>query len=191
MFRGSASGQVEAFSARTGSRMWTFRTSQRGGRVRPGPSASYELSGRQFVTISMGSEVWSFTLDGAIPARGEAVLDPWDNYDRPSPAPRATTVIETATNIQSPTPNLALDVQSFGMDEHRFNPVRALVAESTSVRFMNNGSLAHTLAARDGSWTTERIEPGIEVTIAFDSVGTFLYHCTDHPWAIGEITVEL
>ena len=141
-----------------------------GGRVRPGPSASYELSGRQFVTISMGSEVWSFTLDGAIPARGEAVLDPWDNYDRPSPAPRATTVIETATNIQSPTPNLALDVQSFGMDEHRFNPVRALVAESTSVRFMNNGSLAHTLAARDGSWTTERIEPGIEVTIAFDSV---------------------
>ena len=55
---------------------------------------------------------------------------------------------------------------------------------------MNNGSLAHTLAARDGSWTTERIEPGIEVTIAFDSVGTFLYHCTDHPWAIGEITVE-
>ena len=190
MFRGSAGGQVEAFDAETGLRMWTFRTSPRGGRVRPGPAASYELTGHQFVTISMGSEVWAFTLDGTIPARGEAVLDPWDNYERPRPAPRATNVIETATNIESPTPNLALDVQSFGMDEHRFNPVRALVTAGTSVRFINNGDLVHTIAARDGSWTTERVKPGMEVPVNFDSGGTFLYHCTEHPWAIGEITVE-
>ena len=190
MFRGSAGGQVEAFDAKNGHRMWTFRTSPRGGRVRPGPAASYELAGHQFVTISMGSEVWAFTLDGTIPARGEAVLDPWDNYERPRPAPRATNVIETATNIESPTPNLALDVQSFGMDEHRFNPVRALVTAGTSVRFINNGDLVHTIAARDGSWTTERVEPGMEVPVNFDSGGTFLYHCTEHPWAIGEITVE-
>ena len=26
--------------------------------------------------------------------------------------------------------------------------------------------------------------------VTFDEPGTFLYHCTDHPWAIGEITVE-
>ena len=190
MFRGSASGQVEAYDADTGSRMWAFRTSPRGGQVRPGPSASYELSGRQFVTIAMGSEVWAFTLDGTIPARGEAVLDPWDGYERPRPAPRETTVIETATNIESPTPNLALDVESFGMDEHRFNPVRALVAAGTSVRFLNNGDLSHTIAARDGSWTTETVEPGMEVTVSLDGGGIFLYHCTEHPWAIGEITVQ-
>ena len=190
MFRGSASGQVEAFDAYTGVRMWTFRTSARGGRVRPGPSATYELSGRQFVTIAMGSEVWGFTLDGTVAARGEAVLDPWENYERPRPAPRETAVIETATNIESPTPNLALDVESFGMDEHRFNPVRALITAGVSVRFRNNGDVSHTIAARDGSWTAETVEPGMEVTVNLDGRGTFLYHCTEHPWAIGEMTVQ-
>jgi len=58
------------------------------------------------------------------------------------------------------------------------------------VRFINNGDLVHTIAARDGSWTTERVKPGMEVPVNFDSGGTFLYHCTEHPWAIGEITVE-
>ena len=190
MFRGSASGQVEAFDAYTGVRMWTFRTSARGGRVRPGPSATYELSGRQFVTIAMGSEVWGFTLDGTVAARGEAVLDPWENYERPRPAPRETAVIETATNIESPTPNLALDVESFGMDEHRFNPVRALITAGVSVRFRNNGDVSHTIAARDGSWTAETVEPGMEVTVNLGGRGTFLYHCTEHPWAIGEMTVQ-
>ena len=85
---------------------------------------------------------------------------------------------------------MALDVQSFGMDEHRFNPVRALITAGVSVRFRNNGDISHTIAARDGSWTTETVEPGMEVTVNLDGRGTFLYHCTEHPWAIGEMTVQ-
>ena len=190
MVRGSAGGQVEAYDARTGGRAWTFRTSETGSRVRPGPASAYELDGQQFITIPMGSELWAFTLDGDVPPRGEPVLDPWANYEPPRRAPDATSEIETATVVESPTPNLALDVRSYGMDEHRFNPVRALVTSGAPVHFVNNGELAHTIAARNGTWSLATLEPSMSATVTFDEPGTFLYHCTDHPWAIGEITVE-
>ena len=76
------------------------------------------------------------------------------------------------------------------MDEHGFNPVRALVTAGARVRFVNNGELAHTIAARDGAWSTMTLEPAMSAFVTFGEPGTFLYHCTDHPWAIGEITVE-
>jgi plastocyanin len=58
------------------------------------------------------------------------------------------------------------------------------------VRFINNGEIPHTVAARDGSWTTDTLESGMFEYVTFDQPGTLRYHCTDHPWAIGEITVE-
>ena len=81
-------------------------------------------------------------------------------------------------------------MQSYGTDEHGFNPVRALVTAGAPVRFINNGELAHTIAARDGSWRTSTLDPSMSEVVTFSELGTFLYHCTDHPWAIGEITVE-
>ena len=190
MFRGSAGGQVEAYDARTGARAWTFRTSEGEARVRPGPAATYELDGQQFVAIPMGGELWAFSLDGDVSPRGEPVLDPWEGYEPARPAPRATSEIETAMALRSPTQNLVLGVPSYEIDEHRFNPVRALVTAGAPVRFVNNGELAHTIAARDGSWSTATLDPSMSEFVTFSELGTFLYHCTDHPWAIGEITVE-
>ena len=146
--------------------------------------------GRQYVAIPMGGELWAFSLDGDVPRRGEPVLDPWEDYEPRRPAPQATSEIETASVVESNTPNYALGVQSYGMDEHGFNPVRALVTAGAPVRFVNNGELEHTIAARDGSWSTATLEPAMSAFVTFDEPGTFLYHCTDHPWAIGEVTVE-
>ena len=188
MFRGSAGGQVEAFDTRTGDRAWTFRTSPTGARLRPGPAVAYELNGTQFIAIAMGPELWAFRLDGAAPSRGEPVLDPWENFERPQPAPTPTTEIETATLI--PSPRGMVGGRRYGRDEHRFNPVRALVTAGARVRFINNGNLSHTIAARDGSWTTGPLDPAMFASVVLDAPGTFLYHCTEHPWAIGQITVE-
>ena len=188
MFRGSAGGQVEAYDARTGDRAWTFRTSPAGARVRPGPASTFELDGTQFIAIAMGSELWAFTLQGAEPPRGEPVLDPWQDYERPRPAPTATRQIETATLIEAPRG--IVGGRRYGFDEHRFNPVRALVSPGASVQFVNNGEVAHTIAARDGSWSTGAIEPAMSAYVTLEETGTFLYHCTDHPWAIGQVTVE-
>ena len=55
---------------------------------------------------------------------------------------------------------------------------------------MNNGETSHTIAARDGSWSTGTLAPGMFEHVTVDTPGTFLFHCVDHPWAIGELTVE-
>ena len=188
MFRGSPGGQVEAYDARTGERVWAFQTAAAGARMRPGPAVAYELDGEQFITIPMGRELWAFTLDGDVAARGEVAADPWADLTPPGPAPRETREIETATLMQNPS--WSLGGRRYAIDEHAFTPVRARVTAGARVRFLNNGEIAHTVAARDGSWTTGVLEPAQWEFLTFDVPGTFLYHCTDHPWAIGEITVE-
>ena len=188
MFRGAPDGLVEALDARTGERVWAFQTAPEGARMRPGPAVAYELDGAQFIAISMGRELWAFTLDGTVLARGVPVDDPWADLPQFGPAPRETSAIETATLIENPS--WSIGGRRYAIREHAFSPVRARVSAGVRVRFLNNGELAHTIAARDGSWTTSTLEPATWEFVTFDEPGTFLYHCTDHPWAIGEITVE-
>ena len=188
MFRGAPDGLVEAYDARTGQRVWVFQTATAGARMRPGPAVAYELDGEQFVAIPMGRELWAFTLDGVVPARGVPVDDPWVGRPPSGPAPRETSEIEVATLIQNPS--WSVGGRRYAIREHAFNPVRAQVAAGERVRFINNGEMVHTVAARDGSWTTSALEPATWEFVTFDQPGRFLYHCTDHPWAIGELTVE-
>ena len=187
LFRGSPGGQVEAYDVRTGVRRWAFRTQEEGARLRPGPASAYELDGTQHIVISMGPELWAFTLDGAVPARGEPSPDPPVDDQPTGPAPRETNEIDTATLLENPRGMVG--GRRYAFDEHNFNPVRARVTAGTRVRFTNNGELAHTVAARDGRWSTSTLEPGLWDFVTFDEPGTFLYHCEDHPWAVGEITV--
>ena len=189
MFWGSANGQVEAYDAETGERVWTFRTSPAEAHLRPGPAATYDIDGEQFITIPMGSELWAFTLDGPVPARGEAAFGLVEDLPRSSAAaPAETDEIETATLIENPF--WSLGGRRNAIEEHAFNPIRAQVTAGVRVRFLNNGEMVHTVTARDGSWTTGPLEPAMWAYVTFDQSGTFLYHCPDHPWAIGEITVK-
>ena len=189
MFWGAADGLVEAYDAQTGERVWTFQTAPRGSRVRPGPAATYQLDDRQFIVIPMGNELWTFALDGTVPQRGEPGFE---SSGDPVPwfvsTPSETDTIETATLV--PNPFWAVGGKRNALDEHAFNPVHALVMGGARVLFLNNGQITHTIAARDGSWTTGELQPGRWQHVTFEQPGTLLYHCTDHPWAIGEITVK-
>ena len=130
---------------------------------------------------SCGHLVWT--------ARSPLAASPWRTPGQTrGSAPRETRQIETATLIESPS--WAVGGRRYAIEEHGFNPIRALVTVGTRVRFVNNGEIAHTVAARDGSWTTGALEPATWEFVTFDEPGTLLYHCTDHLWAIGEITVE-
>ena len=188
MFWASADGRFEAYDARNGERVWTFRTAADGARLRPGSVATYTADGAQFIVVPMGAELWAFTLDGVVPERGDPGSEPsadvtsWD-----APAPRDTNTIETATLVENPY--WAIGGKRSAIDEHTFNPVHARVAVGTRVQFLNNGALSHTIAARDRSWNTETIGPAGWAFQTFDEAGTFLFHCSDHPWAIGVITV--
>ncbi len=190
MFWGSADGQIQAFDARTGEQVWAFQIGPPGVRQRPGSAAMYEVDDEQFIVMPMGNELWAFTLDGPLTARGTPDPDLLDDLVRwIGPPPRETDEIETATLVENPS-SWSTGGTRNALDEHAFNPLRAKVTAGTRVRFLNNGEMVHIIAARDGSWTTGSLEPAVWGYVMFDQPGTFLFHCTEHPWAIGEITVE-
>ena len=188
LFWGSADGRLEAYDARTGEQVWGFQIAEPGVRVRPGPAAAYAVDGTQFIAVAVGRELWAFALGGEVAGRGEAeAID--DLVRWIGPAPRPTRVVETGTLVENPVA-WSVGGRRNALDEHAFNPVRAQVRVGDRVQFVNNGALSHTVAARDGSWTTGTLQPAMWGYVTFDEPGTFLYHCTDHPWAIGEVTVE-
>ena len=188
VFWGAADGQLDAYDARTGERLWAFQTTPAGTRLRPGPAATYAVDGTQYLAIPMGGELWAFALDGSVPPRDVPSAEPLSDLVRwTGPAPRETNEVETSTLRQNPS--WSLGGSRSAIDEHAFNPQRAQVTAGVRMRFINNGALAHTVVAQDGSWTTGVIEPGLFAYITFDQPGTFLFRCEEHPWALGEITV--
>jgi quinohemoprotein ethanol dehydrogenase len=179
MFRGDAGGSVQAYDAKSGDLLWEFQTGVRGAR---GPAMSYEADGQQYIAVAMGTSLWAFKLNGTI---------------EPLPAPRVfapargageeTRQIETASLVQSADRGVG---RRYAVDEHAFNPVRARVKAGTYVTFMNNGQMTHTVTAADGSWTTGALKSAESAYVKFDKAGTFRYSCKEHPWAIGELTVQ-
>ena len=189
VFWGGADGQVDASDARNGTRVWSFQATAAGARMRPGPAATYEVDGAQYIAVPMGGELWAFALDGVVPPRDEPASEPLSDLVRwRGPSPRETDEIETATVRENPS--WSLGGRRNAIDEHAFNPPRAQVTAGTRVRFINNGELPHRVAASDGSWSTGSIAPGLSDYVAFDEPGVFRYHCPEHPWAMGEVMVE-
>ena len=181
MFRGTGGGNVEAYDAKTGERLWQFQTGVAGGR---GSAATYEIDGEQHIALALGPAMWTFKLGGTVP---------------PQPAPRLrssggefagvvenTNEIETASLI---TPCCVTGGHRYAVDEYAFKPLRARVRVGTTVTFVNNGSVVHTIAARDGSWSTGALHPAQDGHVTFDTPGTFTYVCKDHPWSVGQIVV--
>ena len=141
VFWGSADGQLDAYDAATGERLWAFQAAPAGLRMRPGPASTYAIDGRQYVALPMGSELWAFALDGELPPRDEPVADPPDLVRWTGPAPTETDEIQTGTLRENPS--WSLGGSRSALDEHAFNPQRARVSAGTRVRFVNNGSVAH------------------------------------------------
>jgi alcohol dehydrogenase (cytochrome c) len=180
MFRGSGDGRFEAYDAKTGDLLWEFQTGVRAAR---GPAVTYAVDGEQYVAVAMGPELWAFKLGGTMPPAPA----------RPPQGPSAAAGVETE-EIETAT----LLTVSFGgavgrryaIDEHAFNPARARVKAGTRVMFVNNGRIRHALAARDGAWSSGPLAPAKSYYVQFSTPGTYVYHCTEHPWAIGQVTVE-
>ena len=73
------------------------------------------------------------------------------------------------------------------------NPDKAAVImhpSGTAVTFKNTSKVSHTIAARDGSWSTGVIQPGASGSATITKPGSYEYTCTQHPWTIGQLIVE-
>jgi quinohemoprotein ethanol dehydrogenase len=182
LIRSADAGLVEAYDARTGDALWQFQT---GSSAASGSPASYEIDGEQHIAIPMGTAVWAFKLGGTLSATvGSPSPEQAEDFAGPL---RDTAEIETTSLKRS---LFGADARYF-IDEYAFNPYRARVKARTKVKFVNNGSVRHELAALDGSWSTGPLSPTQEAWVSFDEVGAHTYICKDHPWTYGQIIVAV
>jgi plastocyanin len=82
------------------------------------------------------------------------------------------------------------DTVSAAVQDFLFRPGRLEVAAGTTIVWTNDGQVLHTVSAADGSFDSGPIEPGERRSISFTRTGTFLFHCTPHPFMTGVIVVR-
>lgn len=190
VFHTAPTGEVQAYDATTGARLWQFQTGEVGASSGNGPGGGpisvYEAGGEQYVGLVNNHHVWAFTLGGTVPARpapeSPPVVYPWEGP-----------ITETATiqlgRINTATIRNASRTERW-TDDYAFVPLRAKVATHADLTFTNTSSLPHTLVARDGSWTTGTIPPGEWRTVTIHEAGVSEYVCQEHPWAVGQLIAD-
>ena len=70
-----------------------------------------------------------------------------------------------------------------------FSPTTITIPVGSSVTWTNQPSAPHTATADSEAWKTPTVSPAGSATVAFNTAGTFPYHCSIHPFMHGTIVV--
>jgi plastocyanin len=130
--------------------------------------------------------VWAFTTGGSLQARPAPV---------PPPIVREWLGrIEDVSSVQLGAVRtfniVAANRKIDWMNAYDVTPPRARIKAGSALKFVNTTSMTHAMEARDGSWHTDPIKPGESVSVTITRPGVYEYVCHDHPWSIGQLTVE-
>jgi plastocyanin len=74
-----------------------------------------------------------------------------------------------------------------------FSPATLTVKTGTTVTWVNEDSMSHTVVSDDGSgfpFTSPQLANGGSYPLAFTQAGTYPYHCSIHPSMKGTIVVK-
>jgi plastocyanin len=85
-----------------------------------------------------------------------------------------------------PAQNTNLTVSIYA---HAFDPAQLSVAPKTTVTWVNNDTVAHTVTADDGLFDSGVLQPGESYSVWFDGSGQVTYHCKIHPDMKGSLIV--
>jgi FtsP/CotA-like multicopper oxidase with cupredoxin domain len=80
-------------------------------------------------------------------------------------------------------------MQPIDMIDSAYSPVSVEVTLNTTVQWTNQDDYAHTVTADDGSFVSGPLYQGDEYRHAFETPGTYPYHCDFHPKMRGTIVV--
>jgi quinohemoprotein ethanol dehydrogenase len=182
IFQTMPDGNLIASDAKTGEQIWQFQSGMNGG---GGPAVSYEIDGEQYLATGGRNNVMAFRLNGPIDAKPQPEAAPRREPERFAGQIADTFKVEIASYVRD---NSAGGTRMY-VDEHAFNPYRVRVKAGTTVRWVNNGRISHTIAAEDGSWTSSRLVPLEAAGHTFDTPGEYAIVCKDHPWAKSQVIV--
>jgi len=99
--------------------------------------------------------------------------------------------VKTPQGDQTAAPdNSQSSVPTVVIDNFAYAPQSITVRQGTFILFTNKDYVPHTITADDGSFDSGTLNPGSTWTGAFNTKGTFTYHCTIHPTMHGTVVVN-
>jgi plastocyanin len=102
----------------------------------------------------------------------------------PSPAPSPA----PAPGPASSSVGIPVGAQSLG--NRAFVPDDLNITVGTTVTWTNTDSTSHTSTSDGAGWNSGIVSPGGQFSFAFQTAGTFPYHCAIHPGMIGSVVVR-
>jgi plastocyanin len=106
-----------------------------------------------------------------------------------SPTPPSPTPSPTPTPA-GPSSSVAISAGASVLGNRAYAPDALDVAVGTTVTWMNTDSTAHTSTSDVNGWNSGIVPPGGQFSFAFQTAGTFPYHCTIHPGMVGTVVVR-
>jgi len=100
----------------------------------------------------------------------------------PTPSPAPTPGV--------PSSSVAIPVGAESLGNRAYMPDELNVAVGTTVTWMNTDSISHTSTSNATGWNSGIVAPGGRFSFAFQTAGTFPYHCTIHPGMVGTVVVR-
>jgi len=71
-----------------------------------------------------------------------------------------------------------------------YMPPELDVTVGTTVTWTNTDSTSHTTTSDAIAWNSGIVGPGRQFSFAFQTAGTFPYHCDIHPGMVGKVVVR-
>jgi plastocyanin len=81
------------------------------------------------------------------------------------------------------------DVASVAIADHYFDVADIAIEPGTTVLWVNEGKVPHTVTADDGSFDSGELNPGDSYIVTFLGSGRLSYHCQLHSEMVGSVTV--
>ena len=134
----------------------------------------------------MNHVVWAFKRGGTLPPRPARLRRPPRSSGSGRVEDTAAVQLGTVSTFTSRVRAGRIEwANDYGVSR-RASATKA----GTAVTWANTSKVAHTIAARDGSWTTGAIKPGESGSVTIAKAGSYQYTCKEHPWTIGQLIVQ-
>lgn len=80
--------------------------------------------------------------------------------------------------------------QEIEIDNFSFSPPQLTVAIGTTVVWVNNDDVPHTVVGAHQEFRSKALDTGDRFSFTFAKAGTFDYFCSVHPMMMGKIVVQ-
>jgi plastocyanin len=97
----------------------------------------------------------------------------------------AMTVVAGDANAGPPLQNAVVKIANF-----TFSPPTLTVRPGTTVTWVNDDDIPHTVVSKDGVFKSKVLDTGDRFSFSFAKPGQFGYFCSIHPHMTGTIVVK-